>query len=154
MRNDLFLRANHMKGLLDTLQKPFYLSRTNCGQGEEEKPKALPWSGFCRRFSDPNFFSSMFFPRNLVRHLRKLQLFFKYISCLASPRQTVLTVVLSRSWQHFPRKGMFLLLQAVFVRAGRRSVVGPMCPVGRVVIRYFIFPPLVKWSSSIEIQAA
>lgn len=145
MWNDFLLGANHMKGLLDTLLKPFYLSRTNCGQGEE-KPKALPWSGFCRRFSDPNIFSSMFFPRNLVGHLRKLQLFVKYISCLASPRQTVLTVVLSRSWQHFPRKGMF-------VRAGRRSVVGPMCP-GRVVIRYFIFSPLVKWSSSIEIQAA
>lgn len=30
-----------MKGLLDTLLKPFYLSRGDRRQGKEEKPKAL-----------------------------------------------------------------------------------------------------------------
>lgn len=30
-----------MKGLLDTLLKPFYLIRGDCRQGKEEKPKAL-----------------------------------------------------------------------------------------------------------------
>lgn len=33
-------------------------------QGEKEMPKALPPSGFCHRFADPDFFPSVFLPRN------------------------------------------------------------------------------------------
>ena len=33
-------------------------------QGEKGKPEALPWSGLCPRFADPDLFAIVFLPGN------------------------------------------------------------------------------------------
>lgn len=75
--------------------------------GEKEKPKSSPQSGFVI-----GLLTHMSLPACSSLGIgRKLPLFLKYILLLSKPK----TVVLSRSWQHFPNKGMFVFSGSLFL---------------------------------------